>query len=96
MGPGTGWARAEYIWTEPPQQLHRKSPWCGKLARGWREEMPRERSEQSTLGAVSWVLRQPEPGVASQEKCNHSGEEASMELPTSSPRWFPRGKSLCL
>lgn len=35
------------------------------------------RSEQSTLGDVSWVLCQPEPGVASQEKCNHSGEEAS-------------------
>lgn len=53
------------------------------------------RSEQSTLGDVSWVLCQPEPVVASQEKCNHSGEEASMELPTSSPRWFPRGESLC-
>lgn len=57
--------------------------------------MPRERREQSKLGDSSWVLGQPKPGAVSQEKQNHSGEEAAMELPTLSPRRFP-GERVCV
>lgn len=36
-----------------PPQSHRRSPRCGKLAPGWREEMPRERRVQSKLGVLA-------------------------------------------